>query len=86
MNLAITQAEASKSEGGIPIGSVLVGPPRSDMNPEDETIVVYGSGHNQRLQKSSAILHAEMAALEDAGRLSPEVYKTATMVGYFRPS
>jgi cytosine deaminase len=53
------QAEALKglSEGGIPIGSILV---------RDGRII--GRGHNQRVQKGSAILHGEMDCLMNAGR------------------
>ncbi|TCD62528.1 cytosine deaminase [Steccherinum ochraceum] len=69
--LAIVQAEIGKREGGIPIGSVLIG--------GGSEAIVYGSGHNLRMQNSSAILHAEMSALENAGRLSSGVYKQATM-------
>lgn len=52
-------AEALKglSEGGIPIGSILV---------RDGKII--GRGHNQRVQKGSAILHGEMDCLMNAGR------------------
>jgi cytosine deaminase len=32
--------------------------------------VILGRGHNRRVQKGSAVLHAEMDALENAGRLS----------------
>ena len=56
---AIREAETGREEGGIPIGSVLV---------IDGRIV--GRGHNRRVQKGSAILHAEMDCLENAGRLT----------------
>ncbi|KAH8091389.1 cytidine deaminase-like protein [Cristinia sonorae] len=79
MDLAFAQAELGKQEGGIPIGCVLIGPS------DDLAASVYGSGHNLRLQRSSAVLHAEMAALEDAGRLAPAVYKTATMFTTLSP-
>ena len=49
MQAAIEEARKGLAEGGIPIGSVLV---------IDGKIV--GRGHNQRVQKDSAILHAEM--------------------------
>lgn len=55
---AIEEAKKGLAEGGIPIGSVLV---------IDGAIV--GRGHNRRVQKASAILHAEMDAIENAGRL-----------------
>lgn len=64
--------EASKGygEGGIPIGSVI-------LNQNGE---ILGRGHNQRIQKSSPTLHAEIAALENAGRQKADVYRTATLV------
>jgi cytosine deaminase len=63
MTQAIAEAEAGLAEGGIPIGSVLVC---------DGAII--GRGHNRRMQSASAILHAEMAAIENAGRLPAAVY------------
>ena len=54
---AIEEAERGLAEGGIPIGSVLV---------HDGAII--GRGHNRRVQRASTILHAEMDALENAGR------------------
>lgn len=71
---AIKQAKKSYSEGGIPIGSALV----SASGPK-----ILGSGHNQRIQHSSAILHGEMSALQDAGRLKASAYADATMVSPF---
>src|SRR5467141_439963 len=65
---AIAEAKAGLAEGGIPIGSVLV---------IDGTIV--GRGHNRRVQKRSAILHAEMDCLENAGRLRADQYRSATL-------
>lgn len=56
---AIKEASQGLVEGGIPIGSVLV---------IGNTIV--GRGHNRRIQKGSAILHAEMDCIENAGRLA----------------
>ncbi len=60
-------------EGGIPIGSVLV---------HDGKII--GRGHNRRIQKGSCILHGEMDALENAGRLSAKVYQKSML--YTTPS
>ena len=60
---AIAEAEQGRDEGGIPIGSVLVIDGR-----------VVGRGHNRRVQKGSAILHAEMDALENEMREHPERY------------
>jgi len=53
---AIKEAQLGLSQGGIPIGSVLV---------IDNKIV--SRGHNRRVQKNSAILHAEMDCIENAG-------------------
>ncbi len=63
MAAAIAEAEAGLGEGGIPIGSVLVHQGR-----------IIGRGHNRRVQRGSAILHGEMDALENAGRLPASVY------------
>lgn len=68
MQAAFEEAKKGFAEGGIPIGSVLV---------IDGKIV--GRGHNQRVQKGSAILHAEMDALENAGRLKASDYQRATL-------
>ena len=62
LQAAIEEAKKGLAEGGIPIGSVLV---------IDGRIV--GRGHNRRVQKGSAILHAEMDAIENAGRLKARV-------------
>src|SRR5437764_2482728 len=74
LRAAIDEAEAGLREGGIPIGSVLA---------IDGRIV--GRGHNRRVQKGSAILHAEMDALENAGRLSPSEYRRATLYSTLSP-
>jgi cytosine/creatinine deaminase len=71
---AIAQARSGRDEGGIPIGSVLVIDGR-----------VAGRGHNRRVQRDSAILHAEMDALEDAGRLLAAAYRRATMYTTLSP-
>jgi cytosine deaminase len=57
MKEAEGQARKGLAEGGIPIGSILV---------RGEKVV--GRGHNQRVQKGSAILHGEMDCLMNAGR------------------
>lgn len=76
LDIALEQARKSAAEGGIPIGSVLLA--------RDETALdgyrILGKGHNQRIQRSSPTLHGEISALENAGRLKPEVYRTATIV------
>ena len=74
MKAAIEEAQAGLKEGGIPIGSVLV---------IDGKIV--GRGHNRRIQKGSAILHAEMDALENAGRLKASDYQRATLYSTLSP-
>ena len=71
---AINEAKKGLEEGGIPIGAVLV---------LDGKII--GRGHNKRIQKSSAILHAEMDCLENAGRLSASEYKRATLYSTLSP-
>ena len=63
MVAAIAEAEEGLAEGGIPIGSVLVHQGQ-----------IIGRGHNRRIQKGSAILHGEMDALENSGRLPASVY------------
>ena len=74
LEAAIEQARTGLAEGGIPIGSVLV---------IDGEIV--GRGHNRRVQKSSAILHAEMDALENAGRLQASDYRRSTLYSTLSP-
>ncbi|MBB5201786.1 nucleoside deaminase [Glaciimonas immobilis] len=68
MQAAIEEARRGLAEGGIPIGSVLV---------IDGRIVA--RGHNRRVQNGSAILHAEMDCLENAGRLKASDYQRAVM-------
>lgn len=74
LDAAISEARAGLSEGGIPIGSVLV---------IDGTII--GRGHNRRVQKGSATLHAEMDCLENAGRLRASDYRRATLYSTLSP-
>lgn len=71
---AIEEAKKGLSENGIPIGSVLV---------IDGQIV--GRGHNQRLQKGSAVLHAEMDCLENAGRIKASDYRRAVLYSTLSP-
>jgi len=71
---AIEEARKGVAEGGIPIGSVLV---------IDGNIV--GRAHNRRVQKGSAILHAEMDAIENAGRLQAADYQRATLYSTLSP-
>ncbi|MFN8454670.1 MAG: nucleoside deaminase [Anaerolineae bacterium] len=74
MQAALEEAQQGFAEGGIPIGSVLV---------IDGKIV--GRGHNRRVQKDSAILHAEMDCLENAGRLTAKDYQRATLYSTLSP-
>src|SRR6187399_2249944 len=74
MQAAIEEAKKGLAEGGIPIGSVLV---------IDGQIV--GRGHNRRVQKGSAILHAEMDCLENAGRLKARDYQRAILYSTLSP-
>lgn len=71
---AVAQAKKGLSEGGIPIGSVLV---------HDGKII--GRGHNRRVQKGSTILHGEMDALENAGRQAASVYRESTIYTTLSP-
>ena len=71
---AINEAKKGLGEGGIPIGAVLV---------LDGKII--GRGHNKRIQNSSAVLHAEMDCLENAGRLTASDYKRATLYSTLSP-
>ncbi len=74
MRAAIDEARQGLAEGGIPIGSVLV---------LDGQIV--GRGHNRRVQQGSAILHAEMDCLENAGRLRARDYQRAVLYSTLSP-
>ncbi|KAF8186255.1 cytidine deaminase-like protein [Pholiota molesta] len=90
LRLAITQAHTSAAQGGIPIGAAILLPaPASQSSKEPETkgerYTVLGAGHNARLQKGSAILHGEMSALEDAGRLHGAVYRQTTLYTTLSP-
>lgn len=74
MRATIHEARTGLAEGGIPIGSVLV---------HDGKII--GRGHNRRVQQGSAILHGEMDALENAGRLAAGVYAQSTLYTTLSP-
>ena len=71
---AIDEARNGQRAGGIPIGSVLV---------IDGDII--GRGHNQRIQKGSPVLHAEMDCLENAGRLTAAEYRKSTLYSTLSP-
>jgi cytosine deaminase len=74
LEAAVDEAGLGLAEGGIPIGSILV---------LDDQIV--GRGHNRRVQKASAILHGEMDALENAGRLIAAEYRRSLLYTTLSP-
>jgi cytosine deaminase len=74
MKAAIEEAEQGLQQGGIPIGSVLVHQGK-----------IIGRGHNRRVQKGSVIFHAEMDALENAGRQQARVYAGCTIYTTLSP-
>ena len=74
MKAAVDEAAKGVSEGGIPIGSVLV---------HRGTII--GRGHNRRVQNGSVVLHGEMDALENAGRQPASVYRDCTIYTTLSP-
>jgi cytosine deaminase len=74
MQAAREEARKGLIEGGIPIGAVLV---------IDGRIV--GRGHNRRVQKGSAILHAEMDCLENAGQLKARDYRRSVLYSTLSP-
>ncbi len=74
MQAAIGEARQGLAEGGIPIGSVLVHKGK-----------ILGRGHNRRMQRGSAVLHGEMDALENAGRLPAGVYRESVLYTTLSP-
>ncbi len=74
MQMAYDEARQGLAEGGIPIGSVVV------LNGH-----VIGRGHNRRIQSDSVVLHAEMDALERAGRQAAPVYHECTLYTTLSP-
>jgi cytosine deaminase len=74
LDAAVEEARKGLEAGGIPIGSVLVLDGR-----------IAGRGHNQRVQKGSAVLHAEMDCLENAGRLTAADYGRSTLYSTLSP-
>ena len=74
MQAALAEARQGLGEGGIPIGSVLV---------HDNAII--GRGRNRRIQQGSAVLHAELDALENAGRLAAAVYRECVLYTTLSP-
>ena len=71
---AIEEAKKGLSEGGIPIGAVLVSEGK-----------IIGRGHNQRVQCGSVIHHGEMNCLENAGRQKAEIYRRCTLYTTLSP-
>jgi cytosine deaminase len=74
LKAAVEEALLGRSEGGIPIGSVLVSGGE-----------ILGGGHNRRVQNGSAILHGEMDCLERAGRQRAEVYRRCVLYTTLSP-
>jgi cytosine deaminase len=74
LDAAIAEARLGLAEGGIPIGSVLVHGGR-----------IIGRGHNRRVQRGSVILHAEMDALENAGRQPASIYRASILYTTLSP-
>jgi creatinine deaminase len=74
LRAALDEARQGLAEGGIPIGSVLVHEGK-----------IIGRGHNKRVQQGSAVLHAEMDALENAGRRPASVYQASTLYTTLSP-
>lgn len=74
LQAAIEEAELGLTEGGIPIGSVIVHKGK-----------IIGRGHNRRVQHGSVVLHGEMDAFENAGRLPASVYRECTLYTTLSP-
>jgi cytosine deaminase len=74
LRAAVAEAEQGLSEGGIPIGSVIVHDGR-----------ILGRGHNRRVQRGSVVLHGEMDALENAGRQTAATYRECTLYTTLSP-
>lgn len=74
LQAAIEEARKGISEGGIPIGSVIVHEGK-----------ILGQGHNRRVQNGSVVLHGEMDAFENAGRQPASVYRNCTLYTTLSP-
>lgn len=72
MQEAVAEARLGLSEGGIPIGSVLV---------RDGAII--GRGHNRRVQKGDPVIHAEIDCLMSAGRIGS--FRATTLYSTLMP-
>jgi len=73
LDVAVEQARAGLTSGGIPIGAALVGPDGE----------ILGRGHNRRVQDGDPTVHGETAAFRDAGRRRD--YRSTTMVTTLSP-
>ena len=74
LQAAIAEAATGFAEGGIPIGSVLV-----------RQGIILGRGHNRRMQLGNPVLHGEMDALQNAGRLPAHIYRECTLYTTLSP-
>ena len=74
MKAALAEAREGLAQGGVPVGAVIVHNGR-----------IIGKGRNQRMQKGSVILHGEMDALENAGRLPASVYRECELYTTLSP-
>ncbi|MBS0186360.1 MAG: nucleoside deaminase [Proteobacteria bacterium] len=72
--LALEEAKKGLSEGGIPIGALLVYKNQ-----------VLGRGHNKRVQEKSAIKHGETDCIENAGRQKAFIYQQSTLYTTLSP-
>lgn len=72
LRAAIDEARAGLTEGGLPIGSVLVRGGR-----------IIGRGHNRRVQKNDPMAHAEIDCLSNAGR--QKSYKDTVLFSTLMP-
>jgi len=72
--LALAEARSGMAEGGIPIGAALVVDGK-----------VLATGHNQRVQRGSAIHHGETNCIENAGRQPASVYARSTIYTTLSP-
>ena len=59
MKRAYNLAKAGYEAGGCPIGSVII----------DDQGEILGEGHNMLVQEGNPIIHGEMSAMRDAGRM-----------------
>ena len=74
MTEAISEARKGLEEGGIPIGAVIV-----------HKNQIIGRGRNQRVQNNNPLIHGEMDAFQNAGRLESSVYKECTIYSTLSP-